>query len=97
MNRIVSDVGLHNAVAGAMAMIPALAVSSVFAGAASAAAEAPADAVLRDAYVYTVDAHLSKRVNFEQACDQGHWAWRVLLFTLSLRFMSPDEERGDNE
>jgi adenine deaminase len=56
MNRSVSDVGLHNAVAGAMAMIPALAVSSVFAGAASAAAEAPADAVLRDAYVYTVDA-----------------------------------------
>jgi predicted amidohydrolase YtcJ len=56
MNRIFSDVGLHNAVAGAMAMIPALAVSSVFAGAASAAAETPADAVLRNAYVYTVDA-----------------------------------------
>jgi adenine deaminase len=55
MNRIVSDVGLHNPVAGAM-MIPALAVSSVFAGAASAAAAAPADFVLRDAYVYTVDA-----------------------------------------
>jgi hypothetical protein len=59
MNRIFSDVGLHNAVAGAMAMIPALAVSSVFAGAASAAAETPADAVLRNAYVYTVDASMN--------------------------------------
>jgi CheY-like chemotaxis protein len=40
---------------------------------------------------------LSTRVNSSKACDQGHWAWRVLMFILSTRFISPDEERADTE